>query len=77
MPSATFDPCAYVNLKLLRSQVSFAGMTVQVAEPARGGDVGGGINAAILSCTEMLRCALKATSLFDAELVVNGELRGI
>ena len=75
MPSATLYSRAYVNFKLLWSQLSFARVTAQVAEPARGGDIGSHVASAILSCAEMLRCALKAASLLYSKLVLGGEIR--
>jgi hypothetical protein len=50
-------------------------VTLQVAESAGGGDVGSSVAAAILSCAEMFRCALKAASLLDSKLVLGGEIR--
>jgi hypothetical protein len=76
MPSATLYSRTYVNLKLLGSQLSFAGMTLQIAEQAGGSDVGSSVAAAILSCAEMFRCALIAASLLDSKLVFGGEIRG-
>lgn len=47
---------------------------MQFAEPAGGGDVRSRVVAAILSCAEMLRCALKAASLLDGKFVFSGKM---
>lgn len=74
MPSTTLQPRAYVNSKLLRGQLSFTLMAAQVAEQTGGGDIGGGVAAAVLSCAEMFSCALKTESLFDGEFLLDGEM---
>jgi len=49
-------------------------MTVQVAEPAGGSDVGSQVPTAIFFCAEMPRCVLKTASLFDCDLVFGREV---
>jgi hypothetical protein len=49
-------------------------MAAQVAEQTGGGDIGGGVTAAVLSCAEMFSCALKTESLFDGEFLLDGEM---
>lgn len=77
MPLATRHPREYVNSKLLRRQLSFTPVAAQVAEQTGCGDIVGGVAAAILSCAEMFSCALKTESLFDGEILLDGEMRRI
>ena len=74
MPSTTHHPRAYVNSKLLRSQLCFTLVAAQVAEQTGGGDIGGGVAAAVLSCAEMFSCALKTKSLFDGDFLLDSEI---
>ncbi|QJD90146.1 hypothetical protein HH213_08580 [Duganella dendranthematis] len=65
---------SHVNSKLLWRQFSFTLVAVQIAEPTGGSDIGGGVAAAILSCAEMLSCALTMAGLFDGEILFGGEM---
>ncbi len=77
MPLAPRNPLEYVNSKLLRRQLSFTPVAVQVAEQTGGGDIVGGVAAAVHSCAEMFSCALTTESLFDCEILLYGEMRRI
>lgn len=49
-------------------------MAALVAKETRGRDISGGIVAAILSCTEVLGCALEAAGLFEGDVLFRGEI---
>jgi len=53
MPSTTRHPRAYANSKLLQRQLSFTLVAAQVTEKTGGGDIVGGVAAAVRSCAEI------------------------